>query len=138
MRFFILLLLATPLSAQQVVVVPDIQNTVNVEPTPIEIPVEAATPDSAAVARDEAAQRAMDAIADYLAECDCLNQGTSAVVRVGQGALVLAAFWIAYQLKRIADKDDVHNVDVDVDNNVDVNVPPHDHGRNDDDDHGES
>ena len=128
---FTVLLLAAPLSAQQTVVVPDVNVEVQVEPTPIEITIEVPPPDSASAARDVAAQRAMESIADYLENCGCLNQGTSTVVRVGQGALVLAAFFIGLQLKRIADKPSG-------DTNVEVNnsIEPHEHG-NDTSDNGE-
>lgn len=124
---FYFLFQVVPLTAQQTVVVPDVIVEVQVQPTPIEIILEVPPPDSATVVKDEATQRAMESIADYLENCGCLNQGTSTVTRVGQGALVLAAFFIGWQLKRIADKEEGdHNT------SVEVNIPPHEHG----DDHG--
>lgn len=105
MRYLILLFLAVPLSAQQTIVVPDVN--VVVEPTPItnEINVEVM---SDSVRLDRIAD-ALEGIAEAIAECGCEDQGTSTVVRVGQGALVLAAFFIGYQLKRIADSKDGHS-----------------------------
>ncbi len=53
--------------------------------------------------------------------------GTSRLVRAGQGALVLAALFIGWQLKRIADKPNGDtNVDAG-DTSVEVNVPEHEH-----------
>ena len=92
----VLFLLAAPLSAQQTVVVPDV--IVTVEPTPIEITVEAQPLDSAQVARDEAAQRAMEIIADYLETCGCVNTGPSTVTVIGNAALTFAVLLVAYQV----------------------------------------
>jgi hypothetical protein len=95
------LLLAAPLvAAQQTVVVPDV--VVEVEPTPItnEITVEVMS-DSVRLERIAAA---VEDIAAILAECGCAEpSSTSNLVRVGQGALVLAAFFIGFQVKRVAD-----------------------------------
>ncbi len=47
---------------------------------------------------------AVEALAQAIAECGCTQPtGTSTVVRIGQGALVLAAFFIGFQVKRVAD-----------------------------------
>ena len=102
-KILLILLLAAPLSAQQTVVVPDV--LVEVEPTPLTIQntVEV-MPDS--IRLDRIAD-ALEGIAEAIAECGCMDQGTSRVVRLGQGALVLAAFWIGWQLKRIADNESV-------------------------------
>ena len=110
------LLLAVPLAAQQTVVVPDVDVTVEnrIDSIAVGVTVTFPEPDSASVARSEAAERAMRAIEEYLAECGCTGGGTSAIVRVGQGLLTVAAFWIGYQLKRIADREEVTAVDVDV------------------------
>ena len=134
MRLLILLLLAAPLSAQQTVVVPDV--SVVVEPPAItnEINVEVMS-DSAMIAN---LNRNLEALRVEIAAQECNTCGTSNVVRVGQGALVLIAAFMAWQVKKIADKPpNVHN-DGDVTVPVEVNVPEHEHKRKRDDDHGES
>ena len=127
MRLLALLLLAAPLSAQQTVVVPDVivENTNVIDGIAVDVTVELPPPDSAAVARDEAAQRSMDAIADYLQDCGCVSTGPTTVNVIANAGLTLAAFFIGWQLKRIADKpegDDIHN---EGDTNVEVVLPPH-------------
>lgn len=136
MRLLVLLLLAAPLSAQQTVVYPDVQidNTVNVEPTPIEITV---MTDSAMIAN---LNRNLEALRLEIAAQECNTCGGSNVVRIGQGALVLIAAFMAWQVKKIADRGpDVHN---DGDVTVPVTVESHDHGRrkdhDDDSESGES
>lgn len=122
MRYLItVLLLSAPLSAQQTVVVPDVNVEVEnvIDSISVHVTLEQPEPDSAQIARDEATERAMEAIAEYLATCGCMESGSSSVVT--NAGLTLAAFFIGWQLKRIADKNEVTNVDVDVDS--------HDHGR---------
>lgn len=130
------LLLAAPLSAQQqsTTLVPDVI-VENIVPVPsLTVNVEPPPPDSASIARDEASERAMNAISDYLATCGCVDSGSSNVSVATNVGLTLAAFFIGWQLKRIADNGpDVHN---DGDTSVEVHVPPHDHGKSGDD-HGE-
>ncbi len=132
MRLLALLLLAAPLSAQQTVVYPDVQieNTVNVEPTPIEITVMS---DSVMLAN---LNRNLEALREQIAEQECNTCGGSDVVRIGQGALVLIAAFMAWQVKKIADRGpDVHN---EGDTNVTVESGKHDHGHDDDSESGES
>ena len=96
------LLLAAPLVGQQTVVVPDVQIT-NEHPITNEITVEVMS-DSVRLERIAAA---VEDIAALLAECGCGEQPTtSTVLRIGQGALVLAAFFIGFQVKRVADYND--------------------------------
>ncbi|KKN88054.1 hypothetical protein LCGC14_0251260 [marine sediment metagenome] len=118
------LLLAAPLAAQQTqtTVVPDVEVTVNGDTIVVNVEV---LSDSVRLAR---IAEAVEAIAAAVAECGCQQPaGSSTVVRVGQGLLVVAAFLGVLQLKRIADREpDVHN---------DVTVPPHGHPKHD---HGES
>jgi hypothetical protein len=133
MRLLILLLLAAPLSAQveQRTLVPD----VNVNLPPLEITNEITVmTDSAMIAN---LNRNLEALRVEIAAQECNTCGGSDLVRVGQGALVLIAAFMAWQVKKIADKpngDDVHH---EGDTNVEVNVPEHerpkhDHGHDDD------
>ena len=110
MRLLVLLLLAAPLSAQepQTVVVPNVEITVPVPEVFNEVNIEVPMSDSI---RDARIADALESIAAAIEAqgCDTCG-GTSNVVRIGQGALVLAAFFIGWQLKRIADRPpDVHN-----------------------------
>lgn len=132
------LVVAAPLSAQQTVVVPDVNVDIEnvIDSIGVILTVELPSPDSAQVARDEAAQRAMDAIATYLEDCGCVNAGPTTINVLTNAGLTLAAFFIGWQIKRLADRDpDVHN---DGDTKVEVTVPPHDHPSDDYDDRGES
>ncbi len=100
------LLFAAPLAAQlpETITIEPAQVTVENYLDSIALTVEWPGPDDAQVAREEAAVAAMERIAAILEECGCVDQGsTSTVVRVGQGALVLAAFFIGFQLKGIKD-----------------------------------
>ena len=104
MRNYVLLtaalLLASPLVGQQTqtTVVPDVEITVNGDTIVVNVEVMS---DSTRLAR---IADATERIAEILAECGCAEQPTtSAVVRIGQGALVLAAFFIGFQVKRVAD-----------------------------------
>ena len=105
MKLFILLLFAFPLSAQQTVVIPDMN--IIVEPTPIvneiTVIVEAAPLDSAGVARQEAATQAMADIVIYLAEREPV--GTSNVIRIANAGLTLAAFLIVWRLGQLVNKE---------------------------------
>ena len=99
----LLLLLAAPLGAQQTstTVVPDVQITVNGDTIVVNVEVMS---DSVRLAR---IADAVEALAAAIAECGCGEQpSTSTVVRIGQGALVLAAFFIGFQVKRVADYND--------------------------------
>lgn len=125
----VLLLLAAPLAAQDrnIAIVPaETTNeiTINLDSIALGVTIELPPPDSAAVARDEAAQRTMDAIAGYLENCGCVNTGSSRATVLANAGLTLAAFFIGWQLKRIADKeegDDIHN---EGDVTVEVSLPP--------------
>ncbi len=126
------LLIALPLAGQQTVVVPDV--SVVVEPPAItnEITVEVMT-DSAMIAN---LNRNLEALRLEIASLECNTCGTSNVVRAGQGALVLIAAFMAWQVKKIADKpngDDVHH-----EGDTNVTVEAHDHGRRKDHDDSES
>lgn len=127
-------LLAVPLSAQQDISIVPAQAgdiIINIDSIALGVTVEFAPRDSASIARDEAAQRAMESIASYLENCGCVSTGPSTVNILSNAGLTIAALFIGWQLKRIADKpngDDVHN---EGDTNVEVNVPPHDHGHHD-------
>lgn len=126
-----LLLLAAPLAAQQTVVVPNVNVEVQVEPTPFEIFIQPSSmSDSAMVANLAENNRLLRERLTQEQGCNTCG-GTSTVVRIGQSTLILIGAFMAWQLKRIADKpngDDVHN---EGDTNVEVNVPPHDHGHHD-------
>ena len=121
------LLCAAPLSAQQTVVFPDVEIT-NEHPITNEINVQVMT-DSTMLAN---LNRNLEALRLEIAAQECDTCGGSNVVRAGQGVLVLIAAFMAWQVKKIADKpngDDVHG-----DVKVEVNVPKHDHGHDDDND----
>ncbi len=124
MRLLILLLLAAPLSAQveQRTLVPD----VNVNLPPLEITNEITVmSDSAMIAN---LNRNLEALRLEVAAQECNTCGGSTVVRIGQGALVLIAAFMAWQVKKIADRPNGDtNVDVDVD--VENEIPPHEHER---------
>ena len=127
------LLLALPLAGQdpQTVVVPNVENTINLPPLEITNEITVMS-DSAMIAN---LNRNLEALRLEIAAQECNTCGTSNVVRIGQGALVLIAGFIAWQVKKIADKpngDDIHH---EGDTNVEVNVPEK---RKRDDDHGES
>lgn len=103
-KLLVALLLATPLAAQQTVVVPDV--SVVVEPAAITNEITVIVSDSLVAAVIDRLQASLDSAVAVLTDCDrCESGGTSTVVRVGQGALVFAAFLIAYQLKRLVDKE---------------------------------
>ena len=134
MRLLILLLLAAPLSAQQTVVVPDVTNTINLPPLEITNEITVMS-DSAMIAN---LNRNLEALRVEIAAQECNTCGGSDLVRVGQGALVLIAAFMAWQVKKIADRPpNVHN-DGDVTVPVEVNVPEHEHKRKHDDDDSES
>jgi len=98
------LLLAAPLvAAQQTVTIPPPDINVNLPPMEVtnEITV---MPDSVRLERIAAA---VEGIAAILAECGCTQpQGTTYVERGVQGAFMLAAFFIGFQLKGIKDNTD--------------------------------
>ena len=103
-----LLLLALPLGAQQTsqTIVPDVEITVNGDTIVVNVEVMS---DSVRLARIAIA---VESIAEALAECGCMEQPTTSnVVRIGQGALVLAAFFIGLQLKGIKDNTAEKNSD---------------------------
>jgi hypothetical protein len=84
--------------------------------------------------------RNLEALRLEIAAQECNTCGSSRVVRAGQGALVLIAAFMAWQVKKIADKpngDDVHH-EGDTNVTVPVTVEPHDHGRRKDRDDSES
>ena len=128
MRLLILLLLAAPLSAQepQTVVVPNVLNEITVGPTPVEIFVQPAMSDSAMIANLAENNRLLREM--LVQERECCGGGGSTVVRIGQGALVLIAAFMAWQVKKIADKPN-GDTDVDVDVDVENTIPPHEHER---------
>ena len=130
------LLVASPLAAQQTVVVPDVENTINLPPLEITNEITVMS-DSAMIAN---LNRNLEALRVEIAAQECNTCGGSDLVRVGQGALVLIAAFMAWQVKKIADRPPNVHKDGDVTVPVEVNVPEHehDHKRKRDDDHGES
>ncbi len=100
MRLLAMLLLAAPLAAQQTVVVPDVIVEVEnvIDSIAVSVTVGRAERDSAEIARDEAAQRAIDNIATYLETCGCMNTGPSRAVVIGNAALTFAVLLVAYQI----------------------------------------
>ena len=136
-------LFATPLSAQQVdtlgiIVSPTVTILGDTTFVDIDVTIGEEPCDSACTARAKGAQRAMDAIADYLENCGCMNTGPTTINVIANAGLTVAAFLIAWQLRGIKnrpDGDDIHN---EGDTNVEVVVPPHEHDNGDDDHDSES
>ena len=139
-RFSLLLvtgvLWVSPLAGQQqtTTIVPDVEVTLPPMQITNEITVMS---DSVMIAN---LNRNLEALRLQIAaqECDTCG-GTATVVRIGQGALVLIAGFMAWQLKRLADRPaDIHTTDV----NVNYEHPDHDRrkskkGHDDDDGEGE-
>jgi hypothetical protein len=98
MRLLVLLLLAAPLGAQQNVTIPPPDINVNLPPMEI-------TNEITVISDEERLERiavAIEGLAQAIAECGCVEQPSApGYVRIGQGALVLAAFFIGFQLKGI-------------------------------------
>jgi hypothetical protein len=125
-----------PLAGQDPIVIPQapIENTINLPPLQITNEITVMS-DSAMIAN---LNRNLEALRLEIAAQECNTCGGSNLVRAGQGALVLIAAFMAWQVKKIADKpngDDVHN---EGDTNVTVESNDHDHGRRKDRDHDES
>ncbi len=98
MRLLILLLLAAPLSAQQTVVVPDVN--VQVEPTPITIEnnVEVMS-DSAMIAN---LNRNLEALRVEIAAQECNTcGGANTTTKVAVAVLIPVLVWIAWELRGI-------------------------------------
>ncbi len=132
MRLMILLLLAAPLSAQQTVTIPPPDINVNLPPLEITNEITVMT-DSAMIAN---LNRNLEALRLEIAAQECNTCGSSNVVRAGQGVLVLIAAFMAWQVKKIADKPpNVHN---DGDVTVPVTVEAHDHEKKHEHDDSES
>ncbi len=107
MRNYVLLtaalLLAAPLVGQTstTTLVAPVEITVNGDTIVVNVDVMS---DSVRLERIAAA---VESIAEAIAECGCTEQPTThPIIRVGQGALVLAAFFIGFQVKRVADRYD--------------------------------
>ena len=132
MRLMILLLLAAPLSAQQQVTIPPPDINVNLPPLEITNEITVMT-DSVMLAN---LNRNLEALRLEIAAQECNTCGSSNVVRAGQGVLVLIAAFMAWQVKKIADKPpNVHN---DGDVTVPVTVEAHDHEKKHEHDDSES
>ena len=138
MRLMILLiighaLVAAPCLAQQSSTT-TLTPPININLPPLEITNEITVmSDSAMIAN---LNRNLEALRLEIAAQECNTCGSSNVVRAGQGALVLIAAFMAWQVKKIADKpngDDNH-FEGDTNVTVPVTVEPHDHGRKDHDD----
>lgn len=140
MRLLILLLLAAPLSAQQTVVVPDVN--VQVEPTPITIEnnVEVMS-DSAMIAN---LNRNLEALRLEIAAQECNTcGGANTTTKVAVAVLIPVLVWIAWELRGIKNnsegipgergRDGKDGVD-----GEDGEDGHHDHRRKHDDESGES
>lgn len=116
------LAIAAPLAAQDPVGTIRVESpAVTVEGDSIFVDVEVTVmPDSVRLARIAVA---VEGIRDQIGQQECNTCGGSTVVRVGQGALVLIAAFMAWQVKKIADRPaDTHTTNVD----VDYTLPEHD------------
>lgn len=125
MKYLLILLLAAPLSAQQTVVVPDVN--VQVEPTPITIE------NNVEVLTDSVMQlRIAEAIEGIRAElesdeCNTCG-GANTTTKIAVGVIIPVLVWIALELRGIKNKDDVHE----------INIPEREKRKHDDDDSSES
>lgn len=109
MRLLIALLIAAPLSAQQTVVVPDVN--VQVEPTPITIE------NNVEVLTDSIMQlriaEAIEGIRAELATDECNTcGGASTTQKLTLGIVGPLLLWIAISAHRNANKNDVHEVNI--------------------------
>ncbi len=97
---FLLLLLAAPLSAQQTVVVPDVNVDIEnvIDSVAVSVTLEQPAPDSAQIAREAATERAMDAISIYLETCGCVDRGPSTVNVAANVILTAAVVVIAWKI----------------------------------------
>ncbi|MCK5651728.1 MAG: hypothetical protein KAJ42_10140 [Gemmatimonadetes bacterium] len=133
-----LTLLAAPLAAQEPIIINQQPPVVNLTTPPPQVFNEITVmTDSAMIAN---LNRNLEALRLQIAAQECNTCGSSNVVRAGQGVLVLIAAFMAWQVKKIADKpngDDVHH-EGDTNVTVPVTVEPHDHGRRKDHDDSES
>ncbi len=133
-----LTLLAAPLAAQEPIIINQQPPVVNLTTPPPQVFNEIMVmTDSAMIAN---LNRNLEALRLQIAAQECNTCGSSNVVRAGQGVLVLIAAFMAWQVKKIADKpngDDVHH-EGDTNVTVPVTVEPHDHGRRKDHDDSES
>jgi hypothetical protein len=113
-------LAASAAEGQQTVVVPDVN--VEVEPTPVTIENNInVMSDSTMI---ENLNRNIEALREQIAadECNTCGQGATTTQKLTLGLAIPVLIWIALELRGIKNKDDIHNVDNNVD--VDVNVPP--------------
>ena len=133
-----LTLLAAPLAAQEPIIINQQPPVVNLTTPPPQVFNEITVmTDSAMIAN---LNRNLEALRLQIAAQECNTCGSSNVVRAGQGVLALIAAFMAWQVKKIADKpngDDVHH-EGDTNVTVPVTVEPHDHGRRKDHDDSES
>lgn len=138
MRLLALLLLAAPLSAQQTVVVPDVN--VQVEPTPITIENNVQVmSDSAMVANFNANMDAFRAYLEQERECNTCG-GASTTTKVAVAVLIPVLVWIAWELRGI--KNNSAGIPgepgKDGSDGVDGEDGHHDHRHKHDDESGES
>ncbi len=92
-----------PLTAQQTVVVPDVnvENTNVIDGIQLDVTLTMPPCDSACVARDEATQRFRDRFVEWMDTCGCVNQGPATTVNVISNiALTLAVLLVAYQISK--------------------------------------
>ncbi len=137
MRLLVLLLLAAPLSAQQTVVYPDVQidNTVNVEPTPIEITVMS---DSVMISN---LNRNLEALRQQIADSE--RGGANTTTKIAVAVLIPVLVWIAWELRGIKNNsagipgEPGRDGSDGVDGQDGEDGDHHDHKRKHDDDHGE-
>ena len=138
MRLMILLIighvLCAPLAAQEPIIINQQPPVVNLTTPPPQVFNEITVmTDSTMLAN---LNRNLEALRLEIAARECNTCGSSNVVRAGQGVLVLIAAFMAWQVKKIADKpngDDNH-FEGDTNVTVPVTVEPHDHRRKDHED----
>lgn len=127
MRLLVLLLLATPISAQQTVVVPDVVVPITVSPTPFVNNITVMS-DSAMIANLAENNRLLQEMLVEERECSTCGGGVSTTV-VGLSIFGPLLFWIAIELRGIKNKETIHNTNV---NSPDVNVQVHKHEHKED------
>ena len=102
------LLLAAPLAAQddnRVITLNDTTVVTIYDNDSTFIFIEFPQPDSAEVARQDAATRAMESIAEYLATCGCVDGGGGTTI-ISTAAISLGLLFIGWQIRKLGNHEE--------------------------------